>query len=172
MTSSPRYILAANCPSSSSTATKAGLSSGLNSPSESTGGRQNGGSTMPLNMKVPARRPANVVRQTPGAFSPRNDPQNPAACSARSNLTRSRNNLLHPPYMRTAKPRTCIHRKDSQPRDMEITQMMMVRQVSRVLRAVALTERVTLRPNQLKKAMLRAIRMPGIHTAGLSTIWW
>ena len=54
------------------------------------------------------------------------------------------------PQTSSAKPTTCSHLKDSQPRPSETSQMKSVRQVSIVLRAVALICRVTLRPKKLK----------------------
>ena len=54
------------------------------------------------------------------------------------------------PQTKSAKPATCSHLKDSQPRPSETSQMKSVRQVSIVLRAVALIWRVTERPKKLK----------------------
>jgi len=54
------------------------------------------------------------------------------------------------PQTKSAKPATCSHLNDSQPRPSETSQMKSVRQVSIVLRAVALICRVTERPKKLK----------------------
>ena len=63
-------------------------------------------------------------------------------------LTISLNSAV--PQTSSAKPTTCSHLKDSQPRPSETSQMKSVRQVSIVLRAVALICRVTDRPKKLK----------------------
>jgi len=63
-------------------------------------------------------------------------------------LTISLNNAV--PQTKSAKPTTCSHLNDSQPRPSETSQMKSVRQVSIVLRAVAEIWRVTDRPKKLK----------------------
>ena len=63
-------------------------------------------------------------------------------------LTISLNSAV--PQTSSAKPTTCSHLNDSQPRPSETSQMKSVRQVSIVLRAVALIWRVTERPKKLK----------------------
>jgi hypothetical protein len=63
-------------------------------------------------------------------------------------LTISLNSAV--PQTSSAKPTTCSHLKDSQPSPSETSQMKSVRQVSIVLRAVALIWRVTERPKKLK----------------------
>lgn len=54
------------------------------------------------------------------------------------------------PYTSRAKPATCSHLNDSQPRPSDTIQMKSVRQVSIVEREVAETVRVTERPKKLK----------------------
>lgn len=54
------------------------------------------------------------------------------------------------PYTRSAKPTTCSHLKDSQPKPSDTIQMNNVRQVSMVDLEVAETVRVTDRPKKLK----------------------
>ena len=63
-------------------------------------------------------------------------------------LTISLNSAV--PQTNSAKPTTCSHLNDSQPRPSETSQMKSVRQVSIVLRAVAEIWRVTERPKKLK----------------------
>ena len=63
-------------------------------------------------------------------------------------LTRSLNKKV--PYTSRAKPRTCSHLNDSQPRPRETNQMKSVRQVSMVERDVAERVFVTERPKKLK----------------------
>lgn len=58
------------------------------------------------------------------------------------------------PYTSRAKPGTCSHLKVSQPSPRLTSQMKSVRQVSIVLRAVALMDRVTERPKKLKPLCL------------------
>lgn len=54
------------------------------------------------------------------------------------------------PYTSNAKPTTCSHLNDSQPRPSDTIQMNSVRQVSMVDREVAETVRVTDSPKKLK----------------------
>lgn len=62
------------------------------------------------------------------------------------------------PYTNSAKPRTCNHLNDSQPRKRDTIQIKSVRQVSIVERAVAETVRVTESPKKLNPLAVLALQ--------------
>src|SRR5258706_6556973 len=78
-------------------------------------------------------------------------------------------------YTNRPKPTTCNmeygQTRTSQPRPRLMIQIVMVLQVSVILRAVAETWRVTLRPKKLKKPMEKAIATEEPRTRGLEMVW-